>query len=468
MPKSTTLTLTDLPNGNVSDKDAYNSYTNFILNIGDPILIQQGESFADLGWGPYQFPFLYYTNYGSVICTWNTGVDKITGEGENAVQRPSSAVSDDGGITWRERTSSDSISYESRSLMSNGNYFAGFVGQDAYVAKDLDTSKSLITTYEKKKLFLPSDLVEADVLDLTYQAREYDPNTGTVTTFDCTVNWPTQLISVYYNAGNKDYEDNTVHPPQREFALGNGLGDLTVEDKLYFAMYARGLAPDTLTLGKYSEYFSVFVFCSEDNARTWNLVSQIDVTDAVFEEAQSYNSGKGFGGLSEPTMSLMPDGSIVILMRTGDNRPCYLARSTDGCQSWSDPVKFDEVGVRPFIVTLECGISLASYGRDGLFIRATSDPSGLEWQEHIEITLSEPTTAGQKQSCYYTYILPLSENSALLVYSDFHYSDTGNAADVGKSILGRIITVDPSGLTVGNTSDVGNSENIDCSDWLQG
>ncbi|MBQ8214076.1 MAG: exo-alpha-sialidase, partial [Clostridia bacterium] len=240
--------------------------------------------------------------------------------------------------------------------------------------------------------------------------------------------------------------------------------------KLYYTVYARGLDPKTGEISEYSQYFSTFVFCSEDNARTWNLVSRIDVTDAVLEEAQNYNNGKGFGGLSEATMSLMPDGSIVMLLRTGDNRPCYMVRSTDECKTWSEPVKFDEVGVRPFIVTLDCGVTLASYGRDGLFLRATSDPSGLEWQDHIEIELSDPqNSTNKKQSCYYTYILPLSENSALLVYSDFHYSPTGEAADAGKSMIGRIITISPKNksLAVSNGSGVGNSKDIDCSDWLE-
>ena len=467
MPKSTVIDLGELPDNNVSsEEDQYNDYTNFTLNIGDPILITHGDTLDTLGWGPYQFPFLYFTKFGSIICSWSKSNDKITGG--TTVEIPSSAVSDDGGLTWRERTESDTLSYESRSLMSNGKYFAGFVGKNAYVVEGLDEKYESLTpnyTYEGKKLFLPSDIDPED-LDLTYQAREYDPNTGTVTTFDCTVNWPTQLISVYYTIGNKDYEDNTIHPPQREFALGNGLCDLAVGDKLYYSVYARGLDPETLELGKYSEYFSVFIFCSEDNARTWNLVSQVDVTDEVFEESKQYTST--FGGLSEPTMSLMPDGSIVMLMRTGDNRPCYLVRSTDGCKTWSDPVKFDEVGVRPFIVTLDCGVTLASYGRDGLFLRATSDSEGLVWQDHIEIPLSDPQSSTDKrQSCYYTYILPLSETSALFVYSDFHYSPTGEAADAGKSMIGRIITIEPhKRLALSDTPGVGNSKDIDCSNWL--
>ena len=404
----------------------YDRYSDFTLNVGDPILVTQGDTYSELGWGPYQFPNLYYTTNGSIICRWSNHNDKIYGG--TTFNIPTSAVSDDGGLTWREKTNDDVISHESRSLMSNGKYFAGFSSKNSYVFDGITQYRSLMTTHEGKNLYPASAIKE---LDLTYYASEYDPRTGKTTKFECTVNWPDQLISVY--------PGNIVHPPQREFALAGGLGDLAVGDKLYYCIYARGYDPETGKIGKYSGYFSTFVFCSEDNARTWNLVSQVYLTDEVFEESKNHTGDlEGFG---EAKMSLMPDGSIVMLMRTGGNQPCYLVRSTDGCKTWSEPVKFDEVGVRPFIVTLECGVSLASYGRDGLFVRATSDPSGLEWQDHIELKFNR--FGNTAKSCYYTYILPLSVDTALLVYTDFYYTPTGLPADVGKSVMVRILTVEP-------------------------
>lgn len=404
----------------------FDMYSDFKLNIGDPILVAQGDTYDKLGWGPYQFPNMYFTTNGSIICNWSNHSDQIYGG--TTFDIPTSAVSDDGGLTWRSKTDNDVTSYESRSLMSNGKYFAGFSGKSAYVFDGITNYRSLMSTHQGKNLYYASTIKE---LDLTYKAREYDPSTGKVTTFDCTVNWPNQIVSVY--------PGNIVHPPQREFALGNGLCDLAVGDTLYYCVYARGVDPETQKIGKYSGYFSVFVFESTDNARTWNLASQIYLTDEVYEESLKHpGDADGFG---ESTMSLMPDGSIVMLMRTGSNHPSYLVRSTDGCKTWSEPVKFDDVGVRPFILTLDCGVSLASYGRDGLFVRATSDPSGLEWEEHIELTFNR--FGSTAKSCYYTYMLPLDTNKALLVYTDFYYTPTGRPEDVGKSVIVRILTVEP-------------------------
>ena len=113
----------------------------------------------------------------------------------------------------------------------------------------------------------------------------------------------------------------------------------------------------------------------------------------------------------------MRDGSVVMLMRTGEDQPCYMVRSTDNCQTWSKPQKFDEVGVFPQIISLGCGVTLASYGRPGMFLRSTSDPSGLTWKDSIEIEMSGKLKEGTNRwnSCYYTYFLPLDDHTVLWV-----------------------------------------------------
>lgn len=400
-------------------------YSDFKLHIGKPIVIAHGATQEELGWGPYQFPNVYRTAKGSLICRWSNHNDRLYGGKQFDI--PSCAVSDDGGLTWRAKTDGDVLSHVTRSRMANGRYFAGFRGKESYVLDCIGNYTPLRVTYQNKRLFFADDIKE---IDRSFYASEYDPVTQQINTFPCEIHWPDEVVSIY--------PGDILHPPQREFALANGLGDFAIGDKLYYCMYARGVNPKTRKIEKYSEYFSSFVFCSEDSARTWNLLSQVYTTDAVYEEMPRHTGP--VDGLSEPMMSLMPDGSVVMLMRTGGNQPSYLVRSTDGCRTWSDPVKFDEVGVRPFILTLPCGVSLSSYGRDGLFFRATRDPSGLAWQEHIEIPLGD---LGKVKSCYYTYLLPLDDTHVLFVYSDFYYSPTGKECDIGKSVIGRIVTVEP-------------------------
>ena len=132
----------------------------------------------------------------------------------------------------------------------------------------------------------------------------------------------------------------------------------------------------------------------------------------------------------------MPDGSMITLLRTGSDLPSYLARSTDGGHSWTKPVKFDKCGVLPMLLHLKCGVTLASYGRPGRYIRATTDPSGLEWEKPY--MLDPPVFP--RRSCYYHEMLEIDERIAMLAYTDFHVKDRNGTER--KSILVRTIHVE--------------------------
>jgi hypothetical protein len=146
----------------------------------------------------------------------------------------------------------------------------------------------------------------------------------------------------------------------------------------------------------------------------------------------------------EEVVAAIKNGSVVVLMRSGSPRgprdknrfPSYIARSTDNCRTWSKPEIFDEIGVLPQITRLGCGVTIATYGRPVIYLKATDDPSGREWEEHIPIELSP---SDHDRSCCYTRILPIDDHSALLAYSDFNYPDP--CGEPQKSILVRKITV---------------------------
>ena len=190
----------------------------------------------------------------------------------------------------------------------------------------------------------------------------------------------------------------------------------------------------------YMDKYCVYIFESCDCGRTWNYLSQIPTS----EEVVSCNPAAE--GFCEPMMSRLPDGSISILLRTGSNNPSYIARSVDDCRTWSKPEIFDTNGVLPQILTLPSGVTIASYGRPILKLRATSDPSGVQWEDPIPIPLTElepqereMAWGKRQQSCFYTGLLPIGENTVLFVYSDFHYHNPDGKRV--KSILVRKITV---------------------------
>ena len=174
----------------------------------------------------------------------------------------------------------------------------------------------------------------------------------------------------------------------------------------------------------------ILVLRSTDDGRTWDLHSEIPYQPDKAADSK-WDQHEGF---TEPDVSFMPDGSVLCLIRTGG--PLYWSRSLDDGKTWSTPRVFDDVGVWPQLLTLENGVTLASYGRPGMYVRATADPSGLAWGERV--TVVQPGERS-KDTCSYSGLLALDDDTALLAYSDFNYPD--EQGQKRKTILVRRVTV---------------------------
>ena len=388
----------------------------FHLEIGEPVVVTQG-AVGDNAWGHNQFPGLAYTLDGNILATWSYSNDTI----DDYVDVYRKKVSTDGGLTWSDDESLCSI--PDKFQMSNGKYFAGFERANAHYTTWQNEYTPAMTWGSNNgyKLFFAEDLPKNE--DTTVWAYEYDAATGEKTKFECTVNWP--------HAPLTEFPGSKIYPMTQMFALSQD-SIITIDGVMYLAMYFYGFNSYSTTreyaVTNHSKYYSTYIFSSEDNGRTWNFLSQLTTLG---------NSIQFSEGLCEPNLNVMPDGSVMILMRSGgDSKPCYWARSKDNCKTWSIVKKFDEIGVLPQMVTLDCGVSIATYGRPYMRIRATSDPTGRTWQDPQTFELS----SGKEQtSCYYTDLLALDDTHALWIYSDFKYPNA-NGVPV-KSIITRVITV---------------------------
>ena len=166
------------------------------------------------------------------------------------------------------------------------------------------------------------------------------------------------------------------------------------------------------------------------------------------------------GGFSDSDFEFMPDGSILWLFRSAwyastgyEWAPMYWARSTDGGFTWTKPREFAPVGILPRLCTLQNGITLALYARPGIFMKACKDGRGLEWSEPFEIMtagnrsalsnvpVKKPRFHDWDGACNNPEMLPLTENSVLVFYSDFYYPDGEGIKR--KTILCREITIAP-------------------------
>jgi hypothetical protein len=171
--------------------------------------------------------------------------------------------------------------------------------------------------------------------------------------------------------------------------------------------------------GKAQEKICAKILRSTDHARSFDLWSEITYR---FDPAADPKAGQR-DGFTEPTVCFMPDGSVFCLLRTTDGNgvgPMYWARSTDNGRTWNKPAVFDDLGVWPQMLTLKNGVTLAVYGRPGLYVRATSDPGGLRWGERVAVV-----KPGQYHgdTCSYAALLPLADNRALMAYSNFNLRD---------------------------------------------
>jgi len=186
-----------------------------------------------------------------------------------------------------------------------------------------------------------------------------------------------------------------------------------------------------------SLYTEALIYVSVDNGHSWHLRSSIPYPDAADPTADPmWRSRDGF---TEPDIAFMPDGSLLCMLRTTDGNgigPMYLSRSTDDGHTWTAPTVFDNLGVFPIFLNLNNGVTLLTYGRSGLYIRATEDPSGMNWEERIVIV---PPQEIQTETCSYANFIAIDDNTALLIYSDFNYPDPDRTPC--KSILVRTIHV---------------------------
>ena len=375
-------------------------YTNFEIVLGETVIVAQGEP-GKFDWGYVQFPGIYYDEDGHIVATYQKGTDSIAYDSVTCYK-----ISTDGGVTWDDAGEVSTASVHGEAMktpMPNGKYFAGFVGGGSHTQDYLQNYTPAATgdsrNYGDIKLYFQEDLLNdpAAAEDIKITAREYDPETKEFTTFDVKVNWPYAPVVQM---------GDMVYPFKQFFALQNH-AVIAVGDELYIPIYREGFNSDAFSreeaimdsslVGK----SHVYLFKSSDNGRTWDYLSMVTAR-ANFVD-----------GLSETSIQKMPDGSFIMVMRTGDANPSQIVRSTDGGYTWTELATFDaNGGVMPKLLQLDCGVTLASYGgRPNVYIRGTSDPAGLEWSD-----VTSPPLA--VSSCCYTDMIALDEDTALLIYID--------------------------------------------------
>jgi len=389
------------------------SFEHYKIILDDPIPVISGGTYEEHQWGPYQFPNLKKTRKGHIMltCAPPKAEDSIIGYENIYIY---GKVSEDGGTTWREIRSGD---VPVGLVMPNGKEFFSPKPKNAFPAPWIDKYEPIYSR-EMIRLYRADEIPE---FPRTPEASEYDPATGKTETFNMEVQWPNLAVILYVNCGMTG---------ERVFPFDNLMGNMGYiialpDGTMFMCTYGAGCSAET---GEPVDKSFVTVLRSDDCGRHWQYQSQVIPPN-------EWSAEKWIEGFCEPCMTRMPDGSVIMLMRTGSGKPSYITRSTDDCRTWSEPVIFDNCGVFPQLLTMPCGITLASYGRPGVFLRSTSDKAGLAWDTPIDCEVIPGL-----QTCAYTGLLPLDDTTALMTYSHFAWPNADGVPV--KTILVRKIHIE--------------------------
>ena len=380
------------------------------ITLGEPVLVSQAPVEVKK-WGPWQFPHLERLADGRIHLEFHVEADSVTAYGLPTRH----ALSADDGRTWQAVEGRDA---RGGLLLPNGDRLLPVQLQsrnrdEVSVAR---TSVGPGRCAQPDNPHIPCCRLARRTLRLAFLAPAQRRGT-----------WIEETASVHMPG-----EIRIVREGMYAFwpSFHHGRLQLAPDGSLWSALHTMRIVG-----GKVQTANSIVFLRSEDHGYTWGVLGEIPYRPDRAADPQADRRD----GFTEPEFNFMPDGSVLCLIRTHDLLgvgPLYWCRSLDSGQSWSHPHVFDDCGVWPRLLTLENGVTLAAYGRPGLYVRATADPTGLEWEEREVVV--EPAE-GRSDTCSYSALLALNDRTALLAYSDFNYpNEQGRKC---KTILVRTLTV---------------------------
>jgi len=369
-----------------------------MVNLSEAVTVVQAP--ADVRhWGPYQFPGLARLPDGRIQLSYHVEADSATAYG----LPPARAVSSDDGQTWtllpREQAAGGT-------LLSWGTPPLRLPNGDRLWMKQLRSRPvTQLRLPEKPLATFPSYGVTHAYYRVEDLSRE------------CSAGW--QLCRLRAGRTVAEEEQAVVRMPGEVRCVTEGMLTFPWFHEMFLAPDGAVWAVNydhRIADGRLQDKIGAKILRSADGGLSFDLWSEIPYIPDPLADPQADKRD----GFTEPTVCFMPDGSVLCFLRTTDGNgvsPMYWARSTDNGRTWTKPAVFDDLGVWPQALTLKNGVTLVAYGRPGLFVRATRDPGGKAWGPRVEVV--KPGELGA-DTCSYCSLLPLSDDTALIAYSEFN------------------------------------------------
>lgn len=389
------------------------------VTLGPPVVVAQAEE-AKLPWGIWQFATLSEPEPGTILLAFNMNEDRPHASVAE-LKLPGRFVSVDGGKSWQptEREEGFTSLYSPTELCHRRNgevlYLAGVPEREIPLAK-LPTPVGVYnTTYTLR------DRREVDAALLPQSLLFHKAASDTVwQKTPVTIDDPDRAV-ISYDPPGKDYAIVRSYRAGRVLELADG--------SLLAIGIGLRLGADRKPLPKWR----TDCLRSTDEGRTWKFQSVVAGDD----------DDRTVNGYSEPGATLLPDGSILVALRTERGAEAnqttgvlFLTRSCDHGQTWSEPRAVNPFGVFPRLLTLENGVTALSFGRPGVNLLFNTDGQGHHW-ESLTLLVNE----GQRfvRTSGYTSLIPTGPDRFLMAYDQFDYPNA--QGQPRKTILVREIVV---------------------------
>ncbi len=190
---------------------------------------------------------------------------------------------------------------------------------------------------------------------------------------------------------------------------------LAPDGSLYMVVYNFQLNPD----GSPDPRDRIIFFRSTNGARSFHQISAVPYTPDLALDPNAMSDLRR--GIMEPAFAFLDAKRMVCVMRTchREQGPMYIMRSGDAGYTWTKPAVLHPYGVLPRLCLLKNGVLALSFGRPGVAMMFSGD-GGDTWSEPMTIV---PQKNGDlhADSCGYTEMDAVSDDTLVLAYSDFNY-----------------------------------------------
>lgn len=403
--------------------------------IGEPHIVAQSSKENLIG-GGYQDPLIRCRD-GKLYLRFSARIDDLLAFGKEDVNPL--FVSSDEGKTWERSFDLDEWIMAAPPL-KNGDRLQMREFPTLYDLPELpeadEDRKRISYCCGRRTVYTVDELTPylGDKIAKEFEAKRITAGKCVPVKEKCVVRWKNMDVSYFEDFSPKFLKR---HFGMQYYADKNGV--------LWMPLNG-GYVMDDGRMG--SRRSCIHLLRSDDNGHTWDYVSTVR-----YREEYNVPEAIDIEGFFEAAVLFAENGDIVLIMRSGSLSPytlgdkdhpapkMYSVRSCDDGKTWNEPEVFYDYGVFPRAVRLECGATLMTSGRPGVYVRASCDGDLYEWDDvkHIlSVPEDEIYTGYFRYSCANNDLCVFDGNSAFLAYSDFTLSDENG--DRAKSIVVRKIS----------------------------